>query len=129
MLCLNTLADVVGIVSDPDLDDDLRTLIAHRGWQIYAAHQLHLSEDTRVVVIEAGDTPEVINAAVQFAITGDDAEEPNYDRLEDHEGWFEIVVMGRAGRDLIIFVENSPAVELGVHWLCLSHFWIEVAGR
>ncbi|MFN3878058.1 MAG: hypothetical protein ACK4MH_06750 [Brevundimonas sp.] len=129
MICINTLADVAGVISDPDLDDDLRTLIAQRGWQIYADRQLHLSKDTRIVVIEAGDTPEVINFAVQFALTGDDAEEPNYDRLEDHEGWFEIVVTDRAGRDLIIFAEDSCAVDLAVHWLCLSHFWIEVAGR
>ncbi len=129
MLCLNTLADVASVISDPDLDDDLRALIAQRGWQGYADTQLRLGEGTRIVVIEAGDPPETINAAVQFALTGDDAEEPNYDRLEDHDGWFVIVFKERAGRDLIVIVQDSCAVDLRVHWLCLSHFWTEEAGR
>lgn len=129
MLCLNTLADVAGVISDPELDDDLRTLIAQRGWQAYAEHPSHLSEDTRIVVVQGGDTPEVINAAVGFAITGDDAENPSYDRLDDHEGWFEIVYRGRFGQDTVVFVENGPGTELEIHYLCLAHFWIEVGGR
>lgn len=129
MLCLNTLADVAGIISDSDLDDDLRTLIAHRGWQAYADHPSCLSEDTRIVVVQGGDTPDVINTAVGFRITGDDAEEPTYDTLEDHGLWFEIVYRGRCGQDTVIFVENGPATELRLHYLCLAHFWTEVAGR
>ena len=129
MLCLNTLADVAGVISDPDLDDDLRTLIAHRGWQAYADHPSCLSEDTRIVVVQGGDTPEVINTAVGFDITGDDGEEPRYDTLKDHEGWFEIVYRGRYGRDTVVFVENGPGTELGIHYLCLAHFWTEVGGR
>lgn len=73
MLSLDTLADVAGAISDPDLDNDLHTLIAHRGWQAYAEHPSHLSEDTRIIVVQAGDTPDVINTALGFAITGDDA--------------------------------------------------------
>lgn len=129
MLCLNTLADVACVISDPDLDDDVRTLIAQRGWQAYAEHPSHLSQDTRILVVQAGDTAEVINAAVGFPITGDDAEDPSYDALEDHEGWFEALYRGRFGRDTVVFVENDPGVELGIHWLCLAHFWTEVGGR
>lgn len=129
MLCLNTLADVAGAISDPDLDDDLRTLIAQRGWQAYAEHPSHLSDDTRIIVVQAGDTPDVINAAVGFAITGDDAEDPSYDRLDDHEGWFEVVYRRRSEQDLVVFVENGPGTELGIHYLCLAHFWTEVGGR
>lgn len=128
MLCLNTLADVAGAISDPDLDADLRTLIAQRGWQAYAEHPSHLSEDTRIVVVQAGDTPDVINTALGFAITGDDAEDPSYDRLDDHEGWFEIVYR-RSERDAVVFVEDGPGTELGIHYLCLAHFWTEVGGR
>ena len=126
MLCLNTLADVAGAISDPDLDDDLRTLIAQRGWQAYADHPSDLSEDTRIIVVQGGDAPDVINTAVGFVITGDDAEEPSYDRLDDHGLWFEITY---AGRDVVIFVENSLGCELGLHALCLAHFWIEEGGR
>ena len=99
MICLNTLADVAGIISDSDLDDDLRALIAHRGWQAYADHPSHLSKDTRIVVVQGGDTPDVINTAVGFPIAGDDAEEPTYDTLADHGLWFEIVYRGRCGRE------------------------------
>lgn len=126
MLCLNTLAEVASAISDPDLDDDLRTLIAQRGWQAYAEHPSHLSEDTRIVVVQGGDSPEVINDALGFAITGDHAEEPSYERLEDHGLWFEITY---AGRGAVIFVENSPGCELGIHHLCLAHFWIGEGGR
>lgn len=129
MLCLNTLADVAGVISDPDLDDDLRTLIAHRGWQAYADHTSCLSEDTRIVVVQGGDTPDVINTAVGFPITGDDAEELSYDTLDDHGLWFEIIYRGRCGRDTVVFVENSPGSELGLHYLCLAHFWTEESSR
>ena len=129
MLCLNTLADVAGAISDSDLDDDLRTLIAQRGWQAYAEHPSDLSEDTRIVVVQAGDTPDVINTALGFAITGDDAEDPSYDRLDDHEGWFEILYRRRSERDAVVFVEDGPGTELGIHYLCLAHFWTEVGGR
>ena len=127
MLCLNTLADVAGVISDSDLDDDLRTLIAHRGWQAYADHPSCLSEDTRIVVVQGGDTPDVINTAVGFSITGDDAEEPTYDTLDDHGLWFEIIY--RCGRDTVVFVENGPGTEMGLHHLCLVHFWTEVGAR
>ena len=126
MLCLSNLADVAGAISDPDLDDDLRTLIAQRGWQAYAEHPSHLSEDTRIVVVQAGDSPDVINTALSFAITGDDAEDPSYDRLDDHGLWFEITY---AERDVVVFVENGPGTELGIHYLCLAHLWIEEGGR
>lgn len=126
MIRLNNLADVAGAISDSDLDDDLRTLIAQRGWQAYAEHPSHLSEDTRIIVVQGGDTPDVINTALGFAITGDHAEEPNYDRVDDHGLWFEITY---ADRDTVVFVENGSGTELGIHYLCLAHFWIGEDGR
>lgn len=129
MLCLNNLAEVASAISDPDLDADLRTLIAQRGWQAYAEYPPHLSQDTRIVVVQGGDAPDVINTAVRFAITGDDAGEPRYDTLNAHGLWFEIVYRGRCGRNTVIFVENGPGTELGIHYLCLAHFWTEVSGR
>lgn len=120
MLRLNNLADVAGAISDPDLDDDLRTLIAQRGWQAYGDHPSDLSEDTRIVVVQAGDAIDVINTALGFAVTGDHAEEPSYDQLDDHGLWFEITY---AERNTVVFVENGPGTELGLHYLCLAHFW------
>ncbi|GAA0763939.1 hypothetical protein GCM10010203_34170 [Actinomadura yumaensis] len=129
MLSMNTLADVAGVISDSDLDDDLRTLIVHRGWQAYADHPSYLSENTRIVVVQGGDTADVINTAVGFPITGDDAEEPTYDTLDDLGLYFEIIYRGRCGRDTVVFVENGPGTEMGLHHLCLVHFWTEAGGR
>lgn len=129
MLCLTNLADVASALSDPDLDSDLKTLISQRGWQAYAEHPSHLSEETRIIVVQAGDTPDVINTALGFAITGEHAENPTYDRLEDHGFWYEIVFERRGERDTVVFVENDPGTELGIHYLCLAHFWTEAVGR
>jgi hypothetical protein len=129
MLCINTLADLAGALSDPDLDTDLRNLIAQRGWEVYAERPSHLSEDTRIVVVQAGDTPEVINTALGFPITGDDAEDPSYDRIDDHRGWFEVIYRRRSEQDVVVFVEDDVGTELGVHYLCLAHFWTEVGGQ
>lgn len=101
MLSLNDRASVLRALEDPELDPDLRTLI-------------ELSDSTKLFVVQGGDTAEVINAALGFAIT------ENYDRLEDHGLWFEI-----AYDTIRIFVENGPGTELGIHCLCLSHFWPE----
>lgn len=129
MLCLTNLADVASALSDPDLDTDLRTLIAQRGWQAYGGHPAYLRENTRIVVVQAEDTPEVINAALGFAITGDHAENLKYDRLEDHGLWFEAVYERQSERDAIVFVQNDPGTELGIHYLCLAHFRTEAGGR
>ena len=91
-------------LTDRDLDPELRVLIDRL-----------IDSDTKVFVVQGGDTPEVIRAALGFAITGD------YDWIKDHDGrWFEI-----AYGPVRIFVENGPGTELGIHYLCLSHFWAE----
>lgn len=106
MLSLTDRASIASALDDPDLDLDLRVLIGR-----------HLSDNTKLFVVQGGDTPEVINAALGFAITGD---ERSYDWIEDHGLWFEI---GRGTTR--IFVENGPGTELGIHYLCMSHFWPE----
>lgn len=110
MLCLTDRASLASALNNPDLDLDLRVLIGLRARL--------LDDDTKLFVVQGGDTPEVINAALGFCITGDQAEEPSYDSIEDHGLWFEI---GQGSTR--IFVENGPSTELGIHYLCLSHFW------
>ena len=110
MLSLTDCASTASALNDPDLDPDLRVLISRR-----------IRDDPKLFVVQGGDSPEVINAALGFAITGDQAEEPSYDWIEDHGLWFEI---GHGATR--IFVENGPSTELGIHYLCLSHFWPEV---
>src|SRR5437588_3278255 len=63
-----------------------------------------------------------------FPITGDDAEEPSYEWIEDHGRWFEIAYARSDDLHTFIFVENGPGTELGIHYLCLSHFWPDEDG-
>jgi hypothetical protein len=60
---------------------------------------------------------------VGFALTGDQAEEPSYQAIEDHGLYFEITYPRRDGVRTVVFVENTPATEIGIHALCLAHFW------
>ena len=112
MLSLTDCASIASALDDLDLDLDLRVLINVRA--------RHLSEDTKLFVVQGGDTAEVINAALGFHITGDHAEDPSYDWIKDYGLWFEI-----AYGPTRIFVENGPGTELGVHYLCLAHFWTD----
>ena len=105
MLSLTDRASIASALLDPDL----LALIA-----------LRAGDDTKVFVVQGGDTPEVINKALGFAITGEQAEELPFDWIHDHGLWFEI-----AYGPVRIFVENGPGTELGIHYLCLSHFWAE----
>lgn len=129
MLSLTNPAEVARALHDTDLDADLRALITHRAWQLCAEGDGPLGGDARFIVVEGGDTAEVINDAVGFPITGEDAEVPRYVWLEDHGLWFEIAYARGEGSRTFIFVENTPATELGIHYLCLSHFWSEGEGR
>lgn len=125
MLCLNTLAEVASALSDPDLDPDLRRLLALWGWRFYGHPEHH--PDTRLIVIYGGDTPDVINAALGFIFTGDGADDLAFDWVEDHGFWFEVVVTPPFGPPVRLFVENGPGTELGVHYRCLAYFWAEEA--
>ncbi|TAJ64224.1 hypothetical protein, partial [Brevundimonas sp.] len=113
MLSLTNRASITSALSDPDLDLDLRVLIGLRARLV--------DDDTKLFVVQAGDTPDVINEALAFAITGDQAEEPSFKWVLDHGRWFEILY-DRGGERSRILVENHPGTELGIHYLCLSHF-------
>lgn len=117
MLSLIDPASVINTLSGSDLDRDLRALLGDR----YST----LRKDTQLYVVQGGDTPEVINAALGFPVTGDHAEEPSYSWIKDHGRWFEIVYLSRR---TIIFVENGHSTELGIPYLCLSHFWPDSDG-
>ncbi|WP_395671213.1 hypothetical protein [Phenylobacterium sp.] len=122
MLSLPNRAAVQAALENSDLDPDLRTLIGRRARQLDAERKRPFGDDIRFVVVEGGDTPEVINDELGFAITGEEAEEPSYQSIEDHGFWFEIAYVRNGDVRTFIFVENGPATELGIHYLCLSHF-------
>ncbi|HZV83432.1 MAG TPA: hypothetical protein VFF48_00435 [Brevundimonas sp.] len=119
MFIITGRASLAGVLDDPDLDLDLRVLLGLRA--------RYLSDDTKLFVVQAGDTPQVINKALQFDITGDEAEEPSFKWVVDHGRWFEILYHRGEGQKRIL-VENHPGTELGIHYLCLSHFWPDDAG-
>ncbi|MGV9008456.1 hypothetical protein [Brevundimonas sp.] len=120
MLSLSFGAAVLRTLDHLNLDPDLNALMRLRVEQ--------LSHDTKLLIIQGGDTSAVINAAVGFAITGDDPKPFNHDSISDHGGWFEIALI-LDEVPVRIFVENDPGTELGIHGLCLSHFWPDGEGE
>ena len=124
MIHLTDVFEVSSALGDPDLDVDLRALIGFRAWHMCVEHEGEIGTDVQMFVVQGGDTADVINAALGFPITGDHAEEPSYFSLEDHNGlWFELAYVRDDSPHTRIFVENGPATELGIHTLCLGHFW------
>lgn len=126
MLSLNTRVAVSNALNDPDLDLDLRALIGLRSWQLHFEQNRPIGSSFRLVVVQGGDAPEVINEALGFAITGPDAEALSYKPLEDHGLWFEICYISGRGLCTHVFIENGPGTELGIHYLCLAHFWRDI---
>ena len=128
MLLLTDTDSVSRALADPALDLDLRALLGLRAWQLHVEQGCRLGERLRFVVFQGGDTPDIINGALGFPMTGELANKPAYDWIEDHGLWFEIAY-GTGGKALTrVFVENGPATELGVHYLCLAHFWRDGEG-
>jgi hypothetical protein len=119
MLSLIDHASTGSVLINPDLDLDLRLLISQRA--------RYIKEGSKVFVVQAGDTPAVINEALGFAITGDGAEEPSFKWILNLGQWFEILI-DRGDGQIRILVENHPGTELGIHYLCLAHFWPHDAG-
>ncbi|WP_425992361.1 hypothetical protein [Brevundimonas sp. TWP2-3-2] len=125
MLSITDNASLERALSDTDLGPDLRALIGLRAWQLHIEQGRPWGAGFRLVVIEGGETPETINAALGFDITGDHAEPPSYDWLVDHGLWFEIAYETGLDRVTRVLVRASPAVELGLSYLCISHFWTD----
>jgi len=110
-------------LDDAEFERDLHALICLRARQLQAS-----SSDVKFVVVQGGDTPDVINSVVGFPITGDHAEPFSPDWVQDHGLWFEVAYGTGGGKPIRVFVENGPGTELGIHYLCLSHAWTEGEG-
>lgn len=128
MLTLTDVFEVSSVLGDRDLDTDLRALIGFRAWHMCVEHEGEIGTDVQIFVVQGGDTPDVINTALGFQITGQDAEEPSFFSIEDHGLWFEIAYARDDDPHTRVFVENGPATELGIHSICLQHFWPETDG-
>lgn len=123
MLSLTDVFEESSALGDTDLDVDLRALLGFRAWHMVVEHEGEIGTDVQIFVIQGGGTPEVIDRMLGFPITGDHSDEPAFFSIEDHGLWFELAYLPDHGPHTRIFVENGPATELGVHAMCLGHFW------
>lgn len=123
MLTLTDIWSVSAALGDPSLDVDLRALIGFRAWHMCVEHECAIGTEVQIYVVQGGDTPEMINAAIGFPITGDEPEDPSFISVEAHGLWYELAYARDDDPHTRIFVENSPATELGIHHLCLSAVW------
>ena len=112
-------ASLAAALADPDLDDDLRALLGG-----IAPHPPGLC-GLRILVFVGGDSPEIINRALGYIFTGEGAEDPAYDWIEDHGRWFEVGL----NASVRLFLEAGPALELGLSYMCLAHFWTDTDER
>ena len=76
MLLLTDIASVSCSLADPAVDLHLRALLGLRAWQLHVEHGCDLGGSLRFVVVQGGDTPEVINDALGFPMTGELADGP-----------------------------------------------------
>ena len=120
MLNLTDRAAITAALTDADLDSDIRSLIGLRAWQIDDDRSRPLGDFLRMVVVQPGDTPEVINAAVGFPITWELADQPSFEWVEDHGTWFEIAYVLTDDFGLLVFVKDDPGTEFGIHFMCLG---------
>lgn len=123
MLCLTDRAAIGAALRNLTLDVDLRALIGLRVWDLYVEHHRPPDKGVRFYAVQGGDTADVINAALGIPITGDEAEDTGFDFIVDHGIWMEIAYSPNDGIPTRVFVENGPGTELGIHTLCLGHFW------
>lgn len=120
MMSLIDRHSVTATLTNLEIDSDLRALLGLRVWQLDTERDRPLSEIVRVIVVQPGDTPAVINAALGFPITWDQADQPSFEWIEDHGSWFEIAYMLNDDLGMLVFVADDPGTEFGIHFMCLA---------
>lgn len=118
MLSLTDRDAVTAALTDPNLDPHLRALVGLRAWQLDVERDRPLSDIVQFVVVQPGDTPEVIHEAVGFPITWELADQPSFEWIEDHGAWFEIAYVLTDDFGMLVFVADDPGVEFGLRFMC-----------
>ena len=118
MLSITDRDAIKAALTDPTLDPDLRALLGLRAWQLDDDRTRPLAEIVKLVVVQPGDTPEVINAAVGFPITHELAEQPSFEWLEDHGCYYELGYILTDDLGLLVFVKDDPGVDFGLRFNC-----------
>ena len=120
MLSLTDRDAVTAALTNPNLDPNLRVLIGLRAWQMDDDRARPLSDIVKFVVVQPGDTSEVIHEAVGFPITWDQAEQPGFEWMEDHGAWFELAYVLTDDLGMIVFVADDPGTNFTLRFNCLG---------
>lgn len=120
MLSLTDREAVTAALTDPTLDPDLRALIGLRAWQLDEDRSRPLGEAVQFVVVQPGDTSEVIHEAVGFPITWEQADQPGFEWMNDHGSWFEFAYILTDDFGLLVFVADHPDVNDTLRSKCLG---------
>jgi len=120
MISISTRESITAALTNRKLDAELRALIGLRAWQLDVERQRPLNDTIRFVVIQPGDTPEIIHAVVGFPITWDQAEQPGYEWMEDHGSWFELAYVLTDDFGLLVFVAEDPGTNFNLLFNCLA---------
>ncbi|MFN9833184.1 MAG: hypothetical protein ACK534_07815 [Phenylobacterium sp.] len=120
MLTLKDRDAVTAALTDPKLDPNLRVLIGLRAWQMDDDRARPLSDIVQFVIVQPGDTSEVIHEAVGFPITWDQAEQPGFEWMNDHGAWFELAYVLTDDLGMIVFVADDPGTNFTLRFNCLG---------
>lgn len=120
MLSLTDRDAVTAALTDPGLDPQLRALIGLRVWQMDDDRKRPLGDVLQIVVVQPGDTPEIIHQAVGFPITWDQADQPGFEWMEDHGSWFELAYVLTDDFGMIVFVAEDPRTNFNLLFNCLG---------
>lgn len=120
MLSLSDREAVTAALTDESLDPNLRALIGLRAWQLDVDRARPLSDIVQFVVVQPGDTSEVIHEAVGFPITWDQAEQPSFEWMEDHGSWFELAYVLTDDFGMLVFVADDPGTNYVLRFNCLA---------
>lgn len=117
--------DAILVALRSPLAPDLHDLIASRLQDAFACG---LADLTHILVIQQRDTEAQIIDAIGFSplVSRMDCNrlQPDWDFLEHHEGWFELVyTVGNSGFAFLVFVERAAGVLPELLTLC------DVGGR
>lgn len=122
MITLSDIFEVSAALEDGSLDVSLRALLGFRAWHMVVEHEAELGTDALIYVVQAGDKADTINAALGFAITGDDAEPPSFVSIEDHGGhWFELAYARDDAAHQRIFIEVHPDTNQDLLTMCFAN--------
>lgn len=108
MIKLTDRAAVTAALTDTHLDPELRAILGFRAWELDDVRHQPLGETVQFVVVQPGDTPEVIHEAVGFPICWDQAEQPGYEWLNSHPGWWELAYVLTDDFGMLVFVPDHP---------------------